>query len=513
MFKKLPAKIDDNLNPILVKELRQVVNGNSLISIMSLGSVVMFIMLLIQLMMNDYNMEAGKNLYDFILLTLSIVLLIIIPAQESNKFLNEQKNKSMELLYSSTITPFGIFWGKYLTINVIALQIYSLALPYMTISYLLRGIDIFQIFLYNILLFIAMQPIISFSIFAASLRVSKVIFNLVMAGVLFGYMSLCVSVFSTLSRANAIFSGASAFMLALFTVVALEVTGFFVSLGVCAISSSPSNRAFSPRLYIAVSFIVNSIVMTILNLLLPSGVLSGSDLDGLNIGVYMIYFLLGLAGMLIASNERTEYNYRILSQIPRGVFKRIFVFPFFSGMANGMLFSFGLTFMLIIFIGGFKYLTSSGSLPSWDKKFLVGLAGVFLYTFSVSVWGYIIKKKWLGEKFPNVPATAYSLLFIFVSLIIPFFLSILSVGLVAFDEEKMAVYFILSFAGVFFDNIRYIALAADSIIALISLIFIFPKFIEMVRSFKLLESGNGESEKSSAEIKGSGAESSGEADE
>jgi len=483
MLKKIVNKINDNLNPILVKELRQATNGKSIFSLMVLFIVVMFIILVIQLMMNEYNMDAGQEMFEMLLIILSSTLLCVIPFQQANMFFSERSSKTMELLYSSTITPFKILLGKYLSINTLALQFYCLALPFMTISYLLRGIDVFNILLYCILLFLAMQPVLAFSIFAASLKISKVLFNLMMSAALVGYFALCSGLYSFLNYSQGLYSNKVLIILSAFTFLALQVIWFFIFLSVCVLSAPSSNRALPIRIYIGACFFLDITILIIINVFYPY-----MDIfENFAIGVSFVFFILGLAGMLIASNERYVYNYRLLYKIPKSIFKRMIVFPFFSGLVNGVLFSVIISFgsMLLFFITEVIHKHKFPVKYSDLEPFIV-LLGAFEYTLFASIYAFFIKKNIFEKKFPKIPATAYALSLIFISIIIPFLIAIIVLGQKNFYEDSISVFFVGSFIGIIFKNVGYLSLIIDSFLALSATIFFIPQIKNAIKTFKPL---------------------------
>src|SRR5690348_12129733 len=141
-------RFDDLLNPIAVKELRQAVKSRIVMSAMMLFLLIQLAILLLTLWFDDQpsadlvNLEAGRSIFQILQGFLLGTCMLLVPVYAGIRLAAEHSDTNVDLLFISTLRPRGIIAGKLQASVVLILLIFSACAPFMTFTYLLRGIDI-----------------------------------------------------------------------------------------------------------------------------------------------------------------------------------------------------------------------------------------------------------------------------------------------------------------------------------------------------------------------------------
>src|SRR5579875_2892241 len=154
-------KLDDLLNPIAVKELRQAVKSRIVVSALMLSLLVQLSVLLFTLSFSASHALVSSNLYagrEIFLILQGILLgtcMLLVPSYAGVRLAAEHSDTNVDLLFISTLRPRSIIAGKLQASVILILLIFSACAPFMTFTYLLRGIDIPSIVLILALDFLA----------------------------------------------------------------------------------------------------------------------------------------------------------------------------------------------------------------------------------------------------------------------------------------------------------------------------------------------------------------------
>ena len=138
-------RLDDWPNPVVVKELRQAVNGR-------FAGVVLLTLLGLQLgtialaLLVDDNAAQrrnfGRELFTALQGVLFFATVLALPLYAGARVLVERAGNHLDLLYATTLPPRVIVRGKLQAAALLAALLYAASLPLMSLSYLLRGIDL-----------------------------------------------------------------------------------------------------------------------------------------------------------------------------------------------------------------------------------------------------------------------------------------------------------------------------------------------------------------------------------
>ena len=94
----------------------------------------------------DTSIDGGRNVFMFLLGILLITCIGFVPLYSGIRLSLERNDANIDLFFVTTITPGAIVRGKYLTAMALTLLIFSACMPFMILTYLLRGIDLPTIF-------------------------------------------------------------------------------------------------------------------------------------------------------------------------------------------------------------------------------------------------------------------------------------------------------------------------------------------------------------------------------
>jgi hypothetical protein len=139
------------LNPIVIKELRQAVRSWTVTGMLLLFLAVLLVASLIFLVTQSFdsgaNMELGGEMFAWFLGILAFASVFFIPLYLGVRVAAERIENNPDLLYVSTLTPARIIFGKFLCGAYVTLLFFSACMPFMAFTNLLRGVDLPTVFL------------------------------------------------------------------------------------------------------------------------------------------------------------------------------------------------------------------------------------------------------------------------------------------------------------------------------------------------------------------------------
>ncbi len=341
---KLASRLDDALNPIVVKELRQAVRGRFLAGILIFFLALQSITLGIFLVSNGISSISlvggdshGEQVFAILAGILFFATVVCVPVYTAVRIYSERSGDQMALFFVSTLAPHRIVAGKLASNLVLSLLLFSACLPYLSFTYYLRGIDLPTVFVALAAGLLASAAAIQGAIFLASLPVSRVLRVLVGLVGLGGLMLLYISVLGLAvamsdagigsQLATWAFWGPALAVLATGSLIFGQVFCFSVALT----THAAANRARPVRLYALAAWLV-------------SGAATGyvcfvhGERDVVELWLYLSLLL--LAGSLLpAISARDRMSARVRGEVPPAPAGRLAAFFLFSGSANGVAFS------------------------------------------------------------------------------------------------------------------------------------------------------------------------------
>jgi hypothetical protein len=327
----------DRVNPVAVKEFRQAVQSRWVIAVVMLYLMINLSIVGGYLMLNpdaDTSMNAGRGIFMWLLGILLLACIGFVPLYSGVRLSLERNDTNIDLLFVTTITPGTIIRGKYLAAMALTMLMCSVCMPFMILTYLLRGIDlptIFGILAFALVICAAANVM---GIFAGSVSGSWLMRGLVDAGVLFYLFMMFVTCMSMFGNAimfgwGTIFSRSQVwqFIGSWLGIEALAI-GLLYVLSVAMLSPTPSNRMLIPRLYLTISWAVTAAVACVWCL---------AEKTLAPIGFWMLVSGTACIIMAITSlGERDTWSARVRRTIPRSILLRPLAFLFYTGSAGGM---------------------------------------------------------------------------------------------------------------------------------------------------------------------------------
>lgn len=388
------SKLDDLVNPIAIKEMRQAVKGRfitwSLIIFLLVQLAIIGIVLMMRIDFNeDFNI--GRDVFYAMLTVLLLTCLFFVPAFVALRFSAETSDSNVDLFFITTLQPIRIIWGKLSSSLVLTLLFFSASMPFMTLTYLLRGLDLPSVFFLLIIDFLVVAASIQFGIFLASFP-GKVIARTVR---FLGGLFILIVVFPFVLRMSfGILSGGVGsvtgfwgfWWLVSFIVI---VTGLLFVLSATIITPASANRAFGVRLYLISLWLVTAAISIFFYL--------GAKDDNIFRIWALFMVILFSVNLFVAICERQKWGPRVARKIPKSRILRIPAFLLFSGAAGGIAFSVIMTLatfmVLFIFSERFRFFALMRGVPGRFRFWAVAELILFLplYAFCYSVTALFIK--------------------------------------------------------------------------------------------------------------------------
>ena len=283
-----------------------------------------------------------------LLLTLLLVCLLFLPAIFGLRLSSERAQQRMDLLFITDMSPYSIIFGKTVAGIVLTLLLFSASMPFVTLTYLLRGIDLPSIFIMMMLNFAVVVLTIQGALLLASMPG-----GIISMGIRFlfglGGAAIVMSMMAPLSY-TMLNSGIGSLMgtwdfWATFLTAAVFLTlamGFLFVLSAVIISPASANRAPVPRIYLLFIWVCSTLCTFLWYMKTRSS-------EIFQLWAVLIIILFSTV-FVISLAERYDYGPRIKRRIPCNRLLRIPLFLLYSGAGGGVLFS---ILMLLLTLGVF----------------------------------------------------------------------------------------------------------------------------------------------------------------
>ncbi|MCP4348524.1 MAG: hypothetical protein GY795_23830 [Desulfobacterales bacterium] len=400
LIEKIIDKIDDNLNPIVVKELRQAVQSRFVVSLLMLMLIVlMSVMVFFALFSISEKASAGiiskgRDAFGILFGVFVFSSMLFVPPYTAFRMFTERSGDNMDLVFISAVKPGAIIRGKLFAGMTITLLLFSVCLPFMCFTYLLRGVDLPSIFVILTMAFTAVAIVTQLALLVACQgwnRILRAVMGLALTALVVISSSIVIALSNYLlwtgvgSRLGTWDFWAEA---AIVLIPAGFLSGLLYVLSVDEITPSSANRALGFRLYITVSGPLTGIISFI----------SAFYSKNSAIQEWFIFFLFIMAVALVSAVcERDGQSLRVAISIPHGKIKRTAAFFFYSGSANGVAWAIimaGLAFCAVIFDDLlFDRPIYSGHVIDY---YYIPI-GFFLYHYCLTLSGLLIRRKLLWK--------------------------------------------------------------------------------------------------------------------
>lgn len=400
------------LNPIVIKELRQAVRSWAVTGMLLLFLTTLFIVSLGFLVFQSFDVDpdtqlGGSMFYCFVII-LAAASIFFIPLYVGIRVASERQENNPDLFYVSTLSPARIIRGKFLCGAYMALLFFSACMPFMAFTNLLRGVDLPSIFFILFYLFLAVCAANMVAIFLACIPASRPFrilfalagffasFWLIIPAVGLSFEFMRSGIGATMGERNFWIGTISAIL------IGAAITGLFYVLSVALISPISANRALPLRIYITIIWLLGGFLA--LGWVMKTGTANVIYAWAIPTYVLMLFSLLA-----VISNT-DPLSQRVRRAIPQSPLKRALSFVFFNGAAGGLVWV-----GLIVAATG---LTASEIISYFPKSFTTGEGRPWFPTTAAYVFDYALTALFIQRKFmPNRPAKMTGLLAIVLAAI------------------------------------------------------------------------------------------------
>ncbi len=359
----IARRFDNRMNPIVVKELRQTSRGKFLIVIL-LG--FLFIQLAVTGAVSFFatvTTTPGPALFLSLFGFLTAASGLLIPAYAGFRLAQERADTNVDLLFGTSLKPASIVWGKTLSSAILAALIYSVCMPFIIMTYLLRGIDLPSAFLLTAISFCAVLLTTQGGILIGCMPANRVVKGMVGLFGLFTIFSLLIS--GVVYLVTRLFGGSNIMALlmsrnGLLTALGVLVLcvllgiGFFL-ISAAFISPASANRAFAPRVYATGVWLLSLAVVVVWGQ-------TASSVEPIVQWMHVFQFIFGWA-LWVSVSERDRWGLRVRQKIPRSGALRVLSFLYYSGSAGGMVWS-SVGILLTFIFGAVAISASAGTVSS-----------------------------------------------------------------------------------------------------------------------------------------------------
>lgn len=426
------SAVGDRMNPVAVKEFRQAVQSRWVTTVFTLFLLLNLSIVGGYLMLAPNaatSIDGGRNIFLVLEGILFVTCIGFIPLFTGARLSFERNDSNIDLFFITTITPGTIVRGKYISAMALTLLIYSSCMPFMILTYLLRGIDLPTIFTVLALGYLYSAFVNALGIFAGSISGSWLLRGLVAVGMLFvlGYVVASIIALVNLSLNFGIgraFPGEVWKIVATGLIVELLIIGVLYVFSVANLSPKPANRMLVPRIFITLTWIVTGVV---------AAVWAIAESTDVPILMWVVLSCGALCIMTVVSlGERDAWTTRVKRVIPRNIFPRLLAFVFYTGAAGGIIWSTmlfcGTILGATLFFSYFNSITSSNGMQEVIGNATLVFGYILCYCLTTA---FICKVLLRGFNMPNL--SVLSMFFAVLVCLGPFIASFLFIQKRGFD--------------------------------------------------------------------------------
>jgi hypothetical protein len=393
---RLLRRFDDWLNPIAVKELRQAMQARLIAGLLLLFLIGLLVTTMA--LASERDRYGGGTGYEgtggrvFIVLYGILVgtCVGLVPLYCGGRLMTERSGAHSDLLFATALRPRSIVWGKFSSGLILIVLIYSACAPFLTLTYLLRGIDLSVIFLLLGIGFLLSALSLACTIFLACVPTSNLLRGL-LGLVWLGVTLYVLLYFMRLARLYMEYGGGfpRGEFWAVIAVVAAFVlipTGFLFVASLSLMSPPSANRILPVRVYVTIAWLVTGLVVFFA--LGPSYLM----LTWATLCVFLF-----CCGLLVAVSERDRIGPRIARTVPRSWLRRPLAFLFYTGSAGGVVWSCLMIGLTLFALNTYEGALSSGYPLTMRDMRTLGLLGMAAYAFAYAMTGYVLQRSFLSR--------------------------------------------------------------------------------------------------------------------
>jgi hypothetical protein len=434
---RLGAWLDDRVNPIILKELRQNAQSNVL------ASIIVLVMLVSLFIVGIGASTGGENagLWTFISLNtfMAVVCAVIIPLASAARMLGEVNDTHGDLLSISTITPMRYVMGKIGVTLLIAAMVFGMSLPFLTVCYYLNGISIPLILIAFLLDAMVITGCVVFSICIVGKDPNPVTRYLPVMAQPATVIPVIVMTVMLSSLGGRVIPDMGLFGLGIahFLAAELVLAVLFITAALVRMMPETANRSVIARLAVTGVTLGSAAYLVVMDKVVYPlmGTGRGGSLDGedlLKAWTACVWVLMFLS-LLVVIAGRDKYGARVRNVIPVGGAKRLGAFFLYSGAGGGVLWWLALSAVLLcvgmawsISHGEWNYL-GGVSITRGDDGWRVTMR-LALYVFLFAMSAVLLRHYFLRSWAKPVVASVFAVAGMILSLLAPVMMGLFLMG-------------------------------------------------------------------------------------
>lgn len=297
------TRINDGLNPILVKETRQTL---SKIGYYVIGALILLLIMTLGGISTKISGDIALNIVKMA----DIIIVAFITLVHAAR-INQERRGNTELMFNTPMSPFKIVLGKYLSILCFSVFTIALSLPFATACYFMNGVSLIDVVYVVAQIIVCSLIFASTALFVCSMPREKITDSLPVIAV--GAYALVLTVALTV-----FISVASSSMHGGITVNTLLMSAVYIATGFTLTMvnlTAPSDNRFIPAKIIV--FISLAVISFIKN-----------DID---VTPFIVLFCVSVMGGITIASP-VNFSHRILEGRPRILFARVIAFLFVNNI-------------------------------------------------------------------------------------------------------------------------------------------------------------------------------------
>lgn len=340
---------DSCLNPLFIRELRRFVRNRFIIILINLFIAVLVLAAIIGLLQETvtsgnfrFSSGYGQNLFFVFMMIFILACFPTVILYSASAAAAERINE--DLMYISTISPFSIVAGRLLNGALMTLLLMSITFPFITLAYMLRGLDIEFVAIWLIQVFVVIQVINAamVAVFSSFRQKANIAGAWVAGGIImfFGFFWI-INLMAMLFWHGPVGASSSWNTVLLSLIGGGSLFAIFFVAGMSVIAPDTSNRATPLRVLFTVLFVFYALVT---GLSIHIGMSAPMDIEVFSalVCTFLIVLLLSI------TTERDTWSLRIKKMVPRRYLLRTVLFPFFTGAPCGIAWFFGVVGVLFL---------------------------------------------------------------------------------------------------------------------------------------------------------------------
>jgi hypothetical protein len=273
------VRLKFGVNPVTLQELRQMVRSRlvaiGLMAFLFIQLIGVGFVLLTEVGSAEaldgglYGKALGQGVFGVVFLLLSCIVLLCGPLFMGARMAIERGKEYLDLQFTTSLKPRQFVDGKIASAVVLILFFSSAALPFLVLSYLLRGVDIFRELVAFAALLVTAVCVLYGVLFLATVNMSRAFRLFILLGVVAVLLAAIGSINATctgmVSTSSSLWKGAAGELMGL-GVVLFAIFSFCALarvFSVAVLSPAQSNRSVAVRVLATALWIVWGVLAAI----------------------------------------------------------------------------------------------------------------------------------------------------------------------------------------------------------------------------------------------------------